>query len=87
MLFMCIKRLIFIIAADKNVYDDEDYAEEPVLVDRGVKYFVNNIFSFFVCMLAGLLGLMFLPGAVRVLALTNKSDNPLRVSQKLFVQI
>ena len=77
---------IFIITADKTVYDDEEYAEDPVLVDRGVKYFMNNIFSFFVCMLAGLLGLMFLPGAVRVLALTNKSDNPLRVSQKKLFQ-
>ena len=31
-------------------------------------------------MLSGLLGLMFLPGAVKVLSITNKSDNPLRVS-------
>jgi len=78
---LCMRRLVFILAADKTVDDDDDYGEDPVLVARGVKYFMNNIFSFFVCMLAGLLGLMFLPGAVRVLALTNKSDNPLRVCQ------
>ncbi len=71
----------YFITADKGHDDDEDYDEDPVLVARGVKYFMDNIFSFFVCMLAGLLGLMFLPGAVRVLALTNKSDNPLRVCQ------
>jgi hypothetical protein len=62
-----------------TVVEDEEDVEDPVLVERATRYFVGNIFSFFVCMLAGLLGLMFLPGAVRVLSLTNKSDNPLRV--------
>ena len=61
--------------------DDED-VEDEVLVRRGVDFFINNVFSFFVCMLSGLVGLMFLPGAVQVLSLTNKSDNPLRVSHK-----
>ncbi len=64
---------------DSPVVEDEEDVEDPVLVERATRYFVGNIFSFFVCMLAGLLGLMFLPGAVRVLSLTNKSDNPLRV--------
>jgi hypothetical protein len=48
-------------------------------VDRAVRFFIGNIFSFFVCMLSGLVGLMFLPGAVKVLSATHKSDNPLRV--------
>jgi hypothetical protein len=62
-----------------GVDDDDEDVEDPVLVDRAVRFFTGNIFSFFVCMLSGLVGLMFLPGAVKVLSATHKSDNPLRV--------
>ena len=72
------------ILGDKSAAEDDEDVEDPVLVERAIRYFVGNIFSFFVCMLAGLLGLMFLPGAVRVLSITNKSDNPLRVRKNNF---
>lgn len=64
----------------KDNLDDAEYenVEDQILVERAIKFFQNNILSFFVCMLSGLLGLMFLPGAVRVLSITQKSDNPLR---------
>ena len=43
-----------------NVVDNE-------LVERGCKMFKNNVFSMFVCMLSGLLALMYIPTIVKVL--------------------
>ena len=50
-------------------------AEEQLMV-VGSAFFHANFFSLFVCMLTGLLSLMFVPGIVTILHFTGKSDTP-----------
>ena len=59
----------------------EDRKKEPSLAEEqlmlvGSAFFHANFFSLFVCMLTGLLSLMFVPGIVTILHFTGKSDTP-----------
>ena len=61
--------------------DEEDRKKEPSLAEEqlmvvGSNFFHDNFFSLFVCMLTGLLSLMFVPGIVTILHFTGKSDTP-----------
>ena len=61
--------------------DEEDGKKEPSFAEEqlmvvGSAFFHANFFSLFVCMLTGLLSLMFVPGIVTILHFTGKSDTP-----------
>ena len=46
------------------------------LLKQGCKAFSDNFFSMFVCMLTGLLSLMYVPSIVKVLHNTQESSTP-----------
>ena len=46
------------------------------LIIEGGRFFQANFFSMFVCMLTGLLSLMFVPGIVTILHFTGRSGTP-----------
>ena len=54
----------------------EPSVDEEQLMLVGSAFFNANFFSLFVCMLTGLLSLMFVPGIVTILHFTGRSDTP-----------
>ena len=54
----------------------EPSVDEEQLMLVGSTFFNANFFSLFVCMLTGLLSLMFVPGIVTILHFTGRSDTP-----------
>jgi len=60
---------------DKNINVKEEDVDE-VLLQKGISYFYRNFFSLFVCMLTGLLSLMYIPSISTVLHLTKNSGSP-----------
>ena len=58
-----------LITGKKNEKQYEDHTEAR-------KFFENNLFASFVCMLSGLYCIMFIPSIVKVLYSTGQSSDP-----------
>jgi len=63
-----------------NVGDEEENTKDAIvdeiLIKKGISFFHKNFFSMFVCMLIGLLSLMYIESIAAVLYLTKKSGSP-----------
>ena len=53
----------------------EDYGVDQCLMQDGITYFQANFFSMFVCMMTGLLSLMYINSIAVILHLTGKSSS------------
>ena len=61
---------------------EDDEKIDQCLMQEGITYFQANFFSMFVCMMTGLLSLMYINSIAVILHLTGKSSSPIMAYQR-----